>query len=96
MQSRPFTLNFRLPIWYRSTTELEHLCFVRHCPTKRKEHGIVTMLGKAGRIEKLVNDLLDLEHDAIAAYDSCIERLDEKRRARTRKVETTFRRENES
>ena len=57
---------------------------------------MVTMVGKAGRIEKRVNDLLYLEHDAIAAYDSCIERLDEKRRAATRKVETTFRRENES
>ena len=54
------------------------------------------MVGKAGRIEKLVNDLLYLEHDAIAAYDSCIERLDEKRRVATRKAETTFRRENES
>ena len=54
------------------------------------------MVGKADRIEKRVNDLLYLEHDAIAAYDSCIERLDEKRRAATRKVETRSRRENES
>jgi len=61
-----------------------------------EECGMVTMVGNEGSIERLVKDLLYLEHDAIAAYDSCIERLDEKRRARTRKVETTFRRENES
>jgi len=39
---------------------------------------MVTMVGNEGSIEKLVNDLLYLEHDAIAAYDSCIERLDDK------------------
>lgn len=38
---------------------------------------MVTMVGKEGSIEKLVKDLLYLEHDAIAAYDSCIERLDD-------------------
>ncbi len=43
-----------------------------------KEHGSVTMVGNEGSIEKLVKDLLYLEHDAIAAYDSCIERLDDK------------------
>lgn len=40
---------------------------------------MVTMVGNEGNIEKLVKDLLYLEHDAIAAYDSCIERLDDKR-----------------
>lgn len=39
---------------------------------------MVTMVGNEGNIEKLVKDLLYLEHDAIAAYDSCIERLDDK------------------
>jgi rubrerythrin len=39
---------------------------------------MVTMVGNEGNIEKLVQDLLYLEHDAIAAYDSCIERLDDK------------------
>jgi len=39
---------------------------------------MVTMVGNEGSIEKLVEDLLYLEHDAIAAYDSCIERLDDK------------------
>lgn len=38
---------------------------------------MVTMVGKEGSIGKLVKDLLYLEHDAIAAYDSCIERLDD-------------------
>lgn len=38
---------------------------------------MVTMVGKEGSIEKLVKDFLYLEHDAIAAYDSCIERLDD-------------------
>lgn len=33
---------------------------------------MVTMVGNEGNIEKLVKDLLYLEHDAIAAYDSCI------------------------
>ncbi|CAN7685554.1 DUF892 family protein [Rhizobium sp. LjRoot30] len=39
---------------------------------------MVTMVGNEGSIEKLVKDLLYVEHDAIAAYDSCIERLDDK------------------
>ncbi|TWF49498.1 DUF892 family protein [Neorhizobium alkalisoli] len=39
---------------------------------------MVTMVGNEGSIEKLVKDLMYLEHDAIAAYDSCIERLDDK------------------
>ena len=39
---------------------------------------MVTMVGNEGSIGKLVKDLLYLEHDAIAAYDSCIERLDDK------------------
>lgn len=39
---------------------------------------MVTMVGNEVSIERLVKDLLYLEHDAIAAYDSCIERLDDK------------------
>lgn len=39
---------------------------------------MVTMVGNESNIEKLVKDLLYLEHDAIAAYDACIERLDDK------------------
>ncbi|MFP3547451.1 DUF2383 domain-containing protein [Rhizobium sp. SIMBA_035] len=39
---------------------------------------MVTMVGNESSIEKLVTDLIYLEHDAIAAYDSCIERLDDK------------------
>ncbi len=39
---------------------------------------MVTMVGNESSIEKLVQDLLYLEHDAIAAYDSCIERLNDK------------------
>jgi len=39
---------------------------------------MVTMIGNEGSIEKLVKDLLYLEHGAISAYDSCIERLDDK------------------
>ncbi|QQM32196.1 DUF892 family protein [Martelella lutilitoris] len=39
---------------------------------------MVTMVGNEGGIEQLVEDLLSLEHDAIAAYDSCIERLNDK------------------
>ncbi|KQZ55373.1 hypothetical protein ASD54_07605 [Rhizobium sp. Root149] len=39
---------------------------------------MVTMVGNEGNIDKLVKDLLYLEYDAIAAYDSCIERLDDK------------------
>jgi len=37
---------------------------------------MVTMVGHESSIEELVKDLIYLEHDAIAAYDSCIERLD--------------------
>lgn len=39
---------------------------------------MVTMVGNESSIEKLVTDLIYLEHDAIAAYNSCIERLDNK------------------
>lgn len=39
---------------------------------------MVTMVGNESSIEKLVTDLIYLEHDAIAAYESCIERLDNK------------------
>jgi rubrerythrin len=39
---------------------------------------MVTMVGNESSIEKLVRDLIFLEHDAIAAYDSCIDRLDDK------------------
>jgi len=39
---------------------------------------MVTMVGNEDSIEKLVTNLLYLEHDAIAAYDSCIERLNDK------------------
>lgn len=37
---------------------------------------MVTMVGNESDINDLVKNLLNLEHDAIAAYDSCIERLD--------------------
>jgi bacterioferritin (cytochrome b1) len=36
---------------------------------------MVTMVGNESDIKDLVKNLLYLEHDAIAAYDSCIERL---------------------
>lgn len=39
---------------------------------------MVTMVGNEDGIKDLVTNLLYLEHDAIAAYDSCIERLDDK------------------
>jgi rubrerythrin len=39
---------------------------------------MVTTVGNESDIEDLVKDLIYLEHDAIAAYDSCIERLDNK------------------
>jgi rubrerythrin len=39
---------------------------------------MVTMVGNEDNIEKLVTNMLYLEHDAIAAYDSCIERLNDK------------------
>ena len=37
---------------------------------------MVTTVGTESRIEDLVQSLLHLEHDAIAAYDSTIERLE--------------------
>lgn len=39
---------------------------------------MVTMVGKESNFGKLVKDLIYLEHDAIAAYESTIERLDDK------------------
>lgn len=39
---------------------------------------MVTMAGNESSVENLVKALLYLEHDAIAAYDSVIERLDDK------------------
>ncbi|RWY72108.1 DUF2383 domain-containing protein [Rhizobium sp. WSM1325] len=39
---------------------------------------MVTMVGNESDIKGLVKDLIYLEYDAIAAYDSCIERLDDK------------------
>lgn len=39
---------------------------------------MVTMVGNESSIEKLVTNLIYLEHDAIAAYESTIERLDDK------------------
>lgn len=39
---------------------------------------MVTMAGNESDIKDLIKNLLYLEHDAIAAYDSCIERLDDK------------------
>ncbi|MCO6184930.1 DUF2383 domain-containing protein [Rhizobium sp. L1K21] len=39
---------------------------------------MVTMVGKEDKIAELVENLLYLEHDAIAAYGSCIERLENK------------------
>ena len=39
---------------------------------------MVTTVGTESSIGKLVTNLIYLEHDAIAAYDSCIERLDDK------------------
>ncbi|WLS02810.1 ferritin-like domain-containing protein [Shinella oryzae] len=40
---------------------------------------MVTMVGNESTIDKLVTNLISLEHDAIAAYDSVIERLDDRR-----------------
>lgn len=40
---------------------------------------MVTMVGNESTIDKLVTNLIYLEHDAIAAYDSVIERLDDRR-----------------
>lgn len=39
---------------------------------------MVTMVGNESDFGKLVKDLIYLEHDAIAAYESTIERLDDK------------------
>jgi len=39
---------------------------------------MVTMVGNESDIKDLIKNLLYLEHDAIAAYDSCIKRLDNK------------------
>jgi hypothetical protein len=39
---------------------------------------MVTLVGNESSIDKLVTDLIYLEHSAIAAYDSCIERLNDK------------------
>lgn len=39
---------------------------------------MVTMVGKETSIDKLVTNLIYLERDAIAAYESCIERLRDK------------------
>lgn len=39
---------------------------------------MVTMVGNESDFSKLVKDLIYLEHDAIAAYESTIERLDDK------------------
>jgi len=39
---------------------------------------MVTMVGSETTFEKLVTNLIYLEYDAIAAYESCIERLDDK------------------
>jgi rubrerythrin len=37
---------------------------------------MVTMVGTESRYTDLIGSLLQLEHDAIAAYDTCIERLE--------------------
>lgn len=39
---------------------------------------MVTMVGNEATFDKLVTNLIYLEYDAIAAYESCIERLDDK------------------
>jgi hypothetical protein len=39
---------------------------------------MITMVGNEATFEKLVTNLIYLEYDAIAAYESCIERLDDK------------------
>lgn len=39
---------------------------------------MVTMVGNQSDIKGLVEELILLEYDAIAAYDTCIERLDDK------------------
>nr|WP_245460693.1 DUF2383 domain-containing protein [Rhizobium leguminosarum] len=45
---------------------------------QQMEDDMVTMVGNESDIKGLVKDLIYLEYDAIAAYDSCIERLDDK------------------
>jgi rubrerythrin len=42
-----------------------------------KEENMATTIGTESSIDKLVTDLIYLEHDAIAAYDTTIERLDD-------------------
>jgi rubrerythrin len=42
------------------------------------EEVMTTLVGNEGDIQSLVKNLIYLEHDAIAAYDSCIDRLDDK------------------
>jgi hypothetical protein len=37
---------------------------------------MVTTVGTESDIRTLVTDFIQLEHDAIAAYETCIERLD--------------------
>jgi bacterioferritin (cytochrome b1) len=37
---------------------------------------MVTTVGTEGDVRTLVTDFIQLEHDAIAAYETCIERLD--------------------
>jgi len=39
---------------------------------------MVTMVGSESEIKELVKNLSYQEHDAIAAHDSCIDRLDNK------------------
>ncbi|MGF9566746.1 ferritin-like domain-containing protein [Neorhizobium sp. BT27B] len=39
---------------------------------------MVTMVGNESTFDKLIKDLIYLEYDAIAAYESTIERLDDK------------------
>jgi rubrerythrin len=39
---------------------------------------MATMVGNESSIQDLVTNLIYLEHDAIAAYDACVERLDDK------------------
>jgi rubrerythrin len=43
-----------------------------------REKAMVTVVGNESDFGKLVKDLIHLEHDAIAAYESTIERLDDK------------------
>jgi rubrerythrin len=47
-------------------------------PQHLRENKMVTMVGNESDFGKLVKDLIYLEHDAIAAYESTIERLDDK------------------